>query len=285
MATAGPNNRTLLSRLVRNRWKVQAAFLPVWLLPLSGRLHNICSPVFHCYACPLSTFACPIGVVANFSALHVFPFLAVGMLLLVGGLIGAFICGWVCPFGFFQDLLGRIPTPRVKLPRWAGYSRYVVLIAFVLVVPFFFGEKHPLFICMLCPAGALEGAVPQMISQAAAGETVLWPNTGKIIIVLLLLAAMFFTYRPWCTLFCPLGAIYGLFNRVSAFFLRFEPSACTSCKACHSMCKTGIKPDRRANDPRCIVCLDCTRCPEGALTVGNVFSGARRATEKPCGEA
>ncbi|MHC4712657.1 MAG: 4Fe-4S binding protein [Planctomycetota bacterium] len=300
MAAAAPEKKTLLSRLVRNRRRVQAAFLPLWLLPLAGRLHTVCGPVFHCYACPLATFACPIGVIANFAGLHIFPFFAIGMLFLIGGVIGALICGWVCPFGFAQDLLGRVPTPRVKLPAWTGYSRYVVLVAFVLVVPFLFGERHPLFICLLCPAGAIEGAAPQMVSQAIAGEEVLWPNTAKIIIVALLLTAMFFTYRPWCTLFCPLGAIYGLFNRVSAFFLRFEctlfcplgaiyglfnrvsafflrfePSACTSCKACHSMCKIGIEPDRRANDPRCIRCLECTRCPTEALTVGSVLAGRK----------
>ncbi len=271
MATAAPEKKTLLSRLVRNRRRVQAAFLPLWLLPLAGRLHTICGPVFHCYACPLSTFACPIGVIANFAGLHIFPFFAIGVLFLTGGALGALICGWVCPFGFMQDLLGRVPTPRVKLPAWTGYSRYVVLVAFVLVIPFLFGEKHPLFICMLCPAGALEGAAPQMVSQAIAGEEVLWPNTGKIIIVALLLTAMFFTYRPWCTLFCPLGAIYGLFNRVSVFFLRFNPEACNSCEACHSMCRMGGRPDRRANDPRCIRCLECTRCPTSALTVGTVL--------------
>ena len=68
------------SKLLGWRMWIQASFLMVWLDPLGLRMHTMCSPVFHCYACPLATFACPIGVIAQFGALHVFPFVAVGLL-------------------------------------------------------------------------------------------------------------------------------------------------------------------------------------------------------------
>ncbi len=263
--------KNIAAKLIRRRPFVQAGFLFVWLLPLGTRLHNICGPVFHCYSCPLATFACPIGVLAGFSALHVFPFFAVGMLLVVAGIFGAFICGWVCPFGFLQDLLAKIPTPRFRLPAWTTHLRYVVLVALVLVVPYLFGETHPLYICRLCPAGALEGAVPDMAKAALAGHAVSLPSLAKTSVTLLVLAAMFFTWRPWCTTLCPLGAIYGLANRFSAVFLRFNPSACNSCSACHKLCRFGVKPDRRANDPRCVRCLECTACPQSALSVTTVL--------------
>ncbi len=260
---------------MRFRTWVQTAFLGVWMLPMGGALFNICGPVYHCYACPLATFACPIGVIANFSAIHVFPFFAVGMLLFVGGAVGAFICGWACPFGFFQDLLSKVPTPRWRLPAWTAHTRWAVLLGMVIFVPYFFGVAHPLFICRLCPVGGIEGGVPAVVSAAIAGEEALpWPSPWKIGIVVLVVSAMFFTYRPWCMLFCPLGAIFTAFNRFSAFFLRFEPKACTSCTACHKMCPAGLTPDKRANDPRCIRCLECTKCPTSALSVGSVFRKA-----------
>ena len=81
VAMAKQQSKTITSRLVRWRIWVQAAFLFVWLDPLMLRLHTVCSPVFHCYSCPLALFACPIGVLANFSALHVFPFIAIGVFL------------------------------------------------------------------------------------------------------------------------------------------------------------------------------------------------------------
>ena len=75
-------------KLLPHRLWVQIAFLLVWLDPLAIRMHNMCSPVFHCYACPLATFACPIGVIAQFSALHMIPFVAIGLLLVVAGTFG-----------------------------------------------------------------------------------------------------------------------------------------------------------------------------------------------------
>ena len=40
----------------------------VWLAPVGQWLHAIPGCVFHCYSCPLSSFACPVGVAANYAA-------------------------------------------------------------------------------------------------------------------------------------------------------------------------------------------------------------------------
>ena len=177
---------------------IQSAFLVVWLDPLGLRLHTMCSPVFHCYSCPLATFACPIGVMAQFSAMHLFPFVAIGLLVTVGILFGTLICGWVCPFGFLQDMASKVPTPRFDLPKFTGYFKYVVLVVTVLAIPYFFGEGHLLFFCRICPAGALEARVPSMVNQAMAGQVVVWPSVLKLTILILFLIAIFFVKRPWC---------------------------------------------------------------------------------------
>jgi ferredoxin-type protein NapH len=267
----------LSTKLLGWRVWIQTSFLLLWLDPLAVRWHTMCSPVFHCYACPLSTFACPIGVIAQFGALHIFPFIAVGLLIAVGAFFGTLVCGWACPFGFLQDLFAKVPTPKFDLPKFTGYFRYVILIAAVLVIPYFFGEGHPLFICRICPAGALEGAVPNMVSQAVTGKDIIWPNMLKLSILVLFLIAVFFIRRPWCRVLCPLGAIFSLFNRFSAFFLRFNAAKCTDCKRCHKLCKFGIEPEKSPNDLRCIRCLECTGCSPQALTIGSIFE--RTATD------
>jgi polyferredoxin len=243
------------------------------------RVHNVCAPVFHCYSCPLATFACPIGVLANFSAIHVWPLMALGTLFLVGGFVGSLLCGWVCPFGFLQDLVGRIPTPKFNLPSWTGHLRYGVLIGLVLMVPFLWGEGHPLFICRLCPAGALEGAIPNVVTQAIEGSAITWPSVAKIIILALFGIAMFVKWRPWCRLFCPLGAAYGLFNRASLVVLGFHPERCDECGACRKRCKYGVIPEKGASGsvPGCIRCLECARC--GTITVTSVFERERKRSE------
>lgn len=276
-----PKESGFLSKLVPRRIWIQASFLLVWLDPLRLRMHTMCSPVFHCYACPLATFACPIGVIAQFGALHIFPFIAVGLLVAVGAVFGTLICGWVCPFGLLQDLGAKVPTPKFDPPRWTSHFRYVVLIGTVLAVPYFFGEGHWLFICRVCPAGGLEAGVPNMISQARAGQPVAWPNTVKLTIMVLFVVAIFFVKRPWCRMLCPLGAIFSLFNRVSVFFLRLDPDKCTDCKRCHKLCGFGIQPDKSPNDSRCVRCLECTACGPAALKLQSIFHRKEKTVQQP----
>ncbi len=260
-----------INRLLPWRVWVQSGFLLVWLDPLGFRLHNICGPVFHCYACPLATFACPIGIIAQFGAIHVFPFLAIGTLLVIGGLLGSLICGWVCPFGLLQDLAVKVPIKKFPLPQWTGNFRYVILVGTVLLVPYLFGESHPLFVCRICPAGALEKAVPDVITQALTGKDIVWPNAIKITIVVVFLVTMFLTIRPWCRVLCPLGAIFGLLNKASVLSMRLEDYKCTECKRCHTLCVYGGTPNMALNDPRCLRCLECTQCAPGAIGLGTIF--------------
>jgi ferredoxin-type protein NapH len=257
-------------KLAANRLWVQTAFLLAWLDPLALRFHSVCGSVFHCYACPLATFACPVGVLVNFSALHIFPFMAAGTLVLVGGIFGGFVCGYACPFGLLQDLAAKIPVRKFNLPHWFNGGRYFILIGLVLAIPYFFSENHPLAFCKICPAGALEGAMPSMISQAAAGEAVTIPNTLKIAVLAVTVGGMIFVYRFWCRL-CPLGAIFGMFNRVAVFILRMNPAACTHCQICHTSCQMGGKPNQQANEDICVRCLECTQCKPKALNVSSVF--------------
>jgi ferredoxin-type protein NapH len=270
MAPMAKGNAIPLSaRLARWRAWVQGTFLLIWLDPLALRMHTVCSPVLHCYSCPLALFACPIGVLANFSALHLLPFVALGTLAAIGALFGSFVCGWACPFGFLQDLIGKVPTRKFQLPAWMGYSRYAVLLFLVLLIPYFFGDEHPLFFCRVCPAGALEAALPHAASTALAGSGIAWPSATKMIVLGVFLVAMIFTWRPWCTLFCPLGAIYSLCNRVSFLYLRFHPERCNDCDLCRRLCRYHSRSERRSDDADCIRCLDCTRCT--AVTVSHVF--------------
>jgi ferredoxin-type protein NapH len=274
MVSMAKAKRSFAQRLAGWRIWVQAAFLLAWLDPLMMRMHGVCSPVFHCYSCPLATFACPIGVLANFSAIHLVPFYAIGTLLIVGAVLGSFVCGWICPFGFFQDLLGRIPTPKLTLPAWLGLTRYAVLIGLVGAIPYWYGAGDALFICRLCPAGALEGAVPNVVRQAVAGQAIDWPSTAKLAILGVLLVTALFTWRPWCTLFCPLGAMYGLLNHVSLVYVGFQPKQCTDCDLCRGQCHYRGHGQRRAGESRCIRCLECVGCK--ALAVGTIADGPGR---------
>jgi ferredoxin-type protein NapH len=146
----------------------------------------------------------------------------------------------------------------------------------VLAIPFLFGEQHPLYFCSLCPASAIEAVVPNMASTVVSGGTVVWPTAAKTAILLLVVALMLFTWRPWCTLFCPLGAVYSLFNRSSFLLLRFHPDRCGKCETCRSLCEDGrSRPAERLDGSRCVRCLECSRCQ--AVTIETIFTPASRS--------
>jgi polyferredoxin len=263
--------QSFITKILPYRLWVQTGFLILWLDPLALRMHNICGPVFHCYACPLATFACPIGVIAQFSALHMFPFIAVGLLILIGASIGSILCGWICPFGLLQDLAAKVPTPRFSIPGWMGYFRYIMLAGTVILIPYFFGEYHPLFICKICPAGGIEAAVPNVITAAVKGEKILWPNVIKISIIIVFIIAIFFTIRPWCRVLCPLGAIFGFFNRFSVLSMDLKEHQCTQCGRCRTLCSYNGQPDKDPNSDNCLRCLECTKCGPRALQTTTIF--------------
>jgi len=283
---------------------VQTAFLAVWLLPRQWAMHWMPSCVFHCYACPLSTFACPIGVIGQFAALSLVPLLAIGVLVLVGAAVGSLACGWACPFGLAQDLLAKVPLPKFRIPNWMGYGRYAVLIGLVLVVPFVMGrlkvgyDDQPVNICTLCPAGTAEGKLPHLVrtgwnshpdqpwyrrtweatTYAATdfftiaktfekvdadgrrtAEVFYIPFAKNMIFLGLVVLAMV-SFRPWCTILCPLGGILAIFNRFSLFYLKFNPRQCRACNLCRSYCSYGVKVDQSINNTHCNRCLECTTC-------------------------
>lgn len=268
----GENKKTVAvtpGRWTRLRPWIQTLFLAVWLAPLGRFLHGIPGCVFHCYSCPFSSFACPIGVLANYAALFPvvmeIPYLLIGVLLLTGAAVGSMVCGWACPFGFVQDLLGKITRKKILLPGWLGYMRYVVLVGLVIVLPAILGAKGIAFedqsvsICRFCPAGALEAGLPFSIQSMIDGKG--WMMSGlKTGILIVFFASAIFIHRPWCRLFCPLGGLLALFNRWSLFHLRFKAEKCVECNLCRSRCAMGVHLDKNANAINCIRCLECTRC-------------------------
>lgn len=94
----------------------------------TGFLKSIPEPILNCYGGPLSVFACPIGSFQQIIGIRQIPWLPIGVFLLVGIVVGRMACGWVCPFGLWQDLLNKIPAGRKS---WLSFT-LIALIGAVL---------------------------------------------------------------------------------------------------------------------------------------------------------
>ena len=241
-----------------------------------GDLKYACVPGLNCYSCPGALGSCPIGSLQAVigSRNYSFSYYVVGFLLAFGALFGRVVCGFLCPFGFVQDLLYKIPFPK-KLRTLPGdkvlrYLKYAILVAFVLLLPMLaldlIGQGQPWFCKYICPSGTLFAGLPLVLSneglQSVASGLFVWKVALMVFILLLCIPV----YRPFCRYLCPLGAIYGLFNPVALYRYRVDASACTRCKACEKACPMAVATYRTPNSPECIRCGICKSiCPTGAI--------------------
>ena len=81
-----------------------------------GPSKGVCVPGLNCYSCPGAVGSCPLGALQNaLSNLpHKLPLYIAGFFLLTGIVLGRVVCGFLCPFGLIQELLHKIPTPKIK---------------------------------------------------------------------------------------------------------------------------------------------------------------------------
>jgi polyferredoxin len=126
-----------------------ASLISTWILNLKVlgfSLRSFCGPAMNCHGCPWSLNACPIGVMAYGSAMHAIPAMVIGAILAVGIVFGRLVCSFVCPFGLLQDVLHRIPGPKLHMWRFFRWGRYLALIFLVFLLPWIFGFGIPGFI-------------------------------------------------------------------------------------------------------------------------------------------
>ncbi|MCM1037975.1 MAG: 4Fe-4S binding protein [Ruminococcus sp.] len=240
-----------------------------------GKWKQFCNPGLNCYSCPAASLACPIGALqAVGSSMNFrFSFYVTGLLLAFGVLLGRAICGWLCPFGLLQELLHKIPSPKYRLKKIFLSIKYVVLVVFVFILPVtatdYMGMGKPAFCQFICPAGTLEGGIPLLGTHAELRQTIGPLFYLKMAILLLTILGCIFIYRFFCRIFCPLGTIYGLLNKISIYHLHVDSHKCINCGKCRQICKMEVDPVKTPDSAECIRCGECANaCPEGAICLG-----------------
>lgn len=237
-----------------------------------GNTKVACVPGLNCYSCPGAVGACPLGSLqGSFSADKSTIYYVGGILLLYCILFGRFICGWLCPFGLIQELLHKIKTPKLKknkVTKILSYLKYVILFFFVLVVPIAYAFRDtplPAFCKFICPAGTIEGGLSLLANEVNDSFfSMLGPIfTWKFFLLVSIMLACIFIFRMFCRFICPLGALYGLFNKFSIFGVKLDQSKCINCDLCKKKCKMDIT---HVGDSECISCGECIDvCPTNAI--------------------
>ena len=118
----------------------------------------------------------------------------------------------MCPFGWFQELLHKIPTKKLSTKKLKPltYLKYAVLLVMVFLLPAFLvndvGMGDPFFCKYLCPQGVLEGGHPLSAVNAGIRSALGSLFTWKFSILLAVVVLSIIFYRPFCKWLCPLGA-------------------------------------------------------------------------------
>ncbi len=273
----------------------------------NGKSKYVCVPGLNCYSCPGALGSCPIGAYqavvggrTNNITLYV-----TGMLVFFGVVFARFVCGFLCPFGFFQDLLYKIPLFRlktekqkaqaIKIPKKIDeplrYIKYLMLLFPVMILPVVlvnqFGIGSPYFCTWICPVGSLQGGIPLVSQNESLQQAVGFLFNWKMTLLGIIIIGSVLLYRPFCKYICPLGAFYALFNGVSFYKMEVDSDSCTRCGKCEKVCHMQINPIKKIkkvdalegkkaqcgkvqiSSAECVRCGDCKRsCPVGSITSG-----------------
>jgi len=168
-----------------------------------------------------------------------FPFYITLISVTITGLLfGTLACGWACPVGFIQDIFHAARFKEIKISNKFKIARYLALFLGAFLV---FLELRYNF-----------------LSRRGIGIF----HEATIIGGTLLLATAIFVKRPFCRILCPLGLIYGKFNRTSPVKAALDKNKCSACGECNKVCISDLEPIKEINGDLCTKCFNCVKICE-----------------------
>ena len=186
-------------------------------------------------------------------------YVVISLLLLGRGVF----CGWLCPFGALQELLGqtarvlRLPqwNPATKLQQklwWGKYASLAVIVVLAFVAP------------------TAESYAAEVEPFKTAITSYFMRGLPFVVYAMVLLGLSLFTERFFCRFLCPLGGALAILDRLHLLnLLKRRPECGSPCHLCEHSCPVrAIAPSGKINMAECFQCLDCQveyyddhRCP------------------------
>lgn len=246
----------------------------------------------------------PLILVTTLLSAHSVPvaFLFSIIIIVLTVLLGRVFCGWVCPLGTLNNMVGSLRKEQrpVVGPDWYRIKYFILIFLLVsslftlqlvgimdpisLLIRSFSLSIYPLFnfgtravfdsIYAVDPVGITVVTEPV---YSGLKHTVLSFNQSFYLqgvfigfLFLGILGLNLVEKRFWCKYLCPLGAFLGLLSRFS-ILKRSVSEGCTACGTCATVCQGNAQPDMKEawRDTECLYCWNCDDiCPENAVSFG-----------------
>ncbi len=206
-------------------------------------------PFMSCGSCPMRV--CPGTWLQTW---------VIGFLIVSGVIAGRVFCGWACPMGTIQDLLGRIPKLRAlrlrrfgRVDRWLKGLKYAML---GLTVVAFYVLNTRFAIPVRGHANWSLDAV------RVSWLTYDLPSQIRVILIVSGVVLALALTRVWCRYLCPLGALLTIGNLIGLLRLSRDMDKCAGCGKYPRECRTYTTP----GTADCVLCGDCIEgCPGRAI--------------------
>jgi ferredoxin len=271
-----PNGRTVTCAI----WQLQAYIFPFWSFPIGYQ------------------------VVYSTSGLEKIA-IVIGMTIVASVILGRFFCGWICPFGLYQDLLTRIrKSARLRHLKFSdktstklGQSRYIIIAAFLILSVIF--ASYSIFGTQLIPGtipGGPQGTEAGIVSYINEPFCLVCPMRPLCLIVESGIGAMSYnyisqiTYGPFWTLGMYITSInLSIFIAVTILALAYRRLWCRICPlggltalfSTFTPFKQIALTKLQKNESKCTKCGVCKRvCPTQATDMFEKKGGD--VTESRC---
>ena len=188
------------------------------------------------------------------------------LLYLLAMFLGRLWCGWLCPCGGMQDLIGMFSKKKTQENRTLLKVKATISISWILAI-----------VILYVLAGGIPSINPYYSVENGIGG--LFPGmvyASLFIIAIFVILTAIFGVRAFCRHLCPVGFLLifgraaGRDHRIPQLGVTFYPKKCVHCGNCIRSCPMGIKvvmPKIYYTDsPNCINCgVCCEECKTGAL--------------------
>lgn len=185
--------------------------------------------------------------------------------LAIAFLLGRVFCGWLCPYGFFSEIIHGIRRKdNSALPRKQGNTRFfckcvllVISLAATAVL------SYPIISLVSMPG---ELTLAPLLASLGAGWALLLSTL--VLPFSMLFAELVFGKRLWCQYVCPQSVFLGIAasllpRKAAGLVIGFDAKDCICGKQspCQQVCAMGLDP-RIENAPArrdCLMCGDCVQ--------------------------